>query len=85
MPEAALVLEEASRTTAENAAFAARLIQGEVLVVSDSYHAFRCRRMFRRHFAHADAVGVPPAGLARARLALREVLAVVRHGLVGGL
>lgn len=85
VPEAALVREGRSRTTLENAAFAAELIEGEVLVISDACHAFRCQRMFAVHFAHADAVGVIAPRRARIRLALREVLAVVGHGVQGRL
>lgn len=85
VPERALVLEPNSRTTQQNAAFAARLVSGRVLVVSDSYHAFRCRRMFARYFDHADAVGVVPPLRARVRLSLREVVAVISHGVAGRL
>ncbi|MEQ1567841.1 MAG: YdcF family protein [Myxococcota bacterium] len=85
VPPAQVSLEEESRTTRENAAFAARLVQGDVLVVSDAAHAFRCRRMFARHFARVDVVGaIGPRG-PRVRLALREVFAVVRHGTSGNL
>lgn len=85
VPPADLVLEEASTNTLENAVFAGRLIRGEVLVVTDCAHTFRCRRMFARHFAHVDAVGVTGTRGPRARLALIEVGAVVRHGLCGRL
>lgn len=86
VPADALVLEEESTSTYENALFAARLLRGEVLVVSDAAHAFRCRRVFARHFAAADAIGaVPASSSARVRLALREALAVWRHGVLGRL
>jgi uncharacterized SAM-binding protein YcdF (DUF218 family) len=80
-----LVLEEESTSTIENAAFAARLVRGHVLVVSDAAHAFRCRRMFARHFERVDVVGVIPPRGPRVRLALREVFAVVRHATLGNL
>jgi uncharacterized SAM-binding protein YcdF (DUF218 family) len=85
VPRERLVLEEKSTSTLENARFAAELLQGEVLVVSDAAHVFRCRRMFRRHFAHADAVGALGPRGPRVRLALREVFAVVRHASFGHL
>jgi uncharacterized SAM-binding protein YcdF (DUF218 family) len=87
VPARHLVLEEASTTTLENAAFAARLIPDAraVLVVSDCAHLFRCRRMFGRHFARVDVAGSVPPRRARAQLALREVGAIVRHGLAGRL
>ncbi len=85
VPSGALIREGRSRTTLENAAFAAELIQGEVLVISDTSHVFRCQRMFARCFERADAVGVLGPQRARVRLALREVAAVVGHGLRGRL
>lgn len=85
VPEAAMIVEEASLTTQQNAAFAAELVRGEILLVSDPAHLFRARRMFRRHFDHVDGVGaVPPAG-PRVRMALREVGSVVRHAALGHL
>ncbi|MBX2801161.1 MAG: YdcF family protein [Myxococcales bacterium] len=83
--ERALVREGASTTTYENAAFAARLVSGRVLVVTDSYHAFRCQRMFRRFFEDAEAVGVTPPTRSRWRHAFREVLSVVKHAVAGRL
>lgn len=85
VPSDVLILEEESRTTLENALFAARLIQGRVVVVSDRAHLFRCRRMFRRHFADVGVAGVVGRGWPRARLALVEVGAVMRHGVRGRL
>lgn len=85
VPAAALVLEEESLSTLENARCAARLVQGEILVVSDPAHLFRARRMFLRHFARVDGAGAPPPRGSRARLALREVASVVRHAALGHL
>ncbi len=85
VPRHVLVLEDQSRNTLENAAFAARLVSGEVLVVSDCYHAFRCARMFGRHFTLAHAVGARPAPADRPRLALREAVIVLGHALAGNL
>ncbi len=86
VPRHAVILEDRSTTTEENARFAAELAHGDVLVVTDCYHAFRCQRMFGRHFRSADAIGAVPADpKTRARMALREALAVLRHGLAGRL
>jgi len=86
VPDAAIVREDRSRTTWQNAAFTAELIDARrVCVVSDSTHVFRCRRMFRRFFAHVDATGVRLSGRSRVRQAVREVGAVLRHGLAGRL
>lgn len=86
VPEGALILEEASTTTEENARFAAALVgRQRVLVATDSYHAFRCARTFRRHFGEADAVGALPEPHHRVRMALREVGAVLTYGVRGRL
>lgn len=86
VPDAALVLEELSTSTEENAREAARLIDAErVLVVTDAYHAFRAERVFRRHFASAVAVGSRGSASVRARGALREVTAVAAYALLGRL
>jgi len=80
VPEAALIREPWSTDTRENARYAARLVQGSVLVVTDPFHVARCRVLFRRYFAHADAVGaVGGSRRLRARGSLREAASVVRH------
>lgn len=86
VPEDALVLERTSTSTEENAANLRALVgDRRVLVVTDRYHVFRCRRVFGRHFTDADAVGaVTPWGV-RARGALREVAAVGVYALRGRL
>src|SRR5690606_5264267 len=54
VPEEALILEERSTSTEENAREARRRIDARrVLVVTDAYHVFRAERVFRRHFEHA--------------------------------
>ncbi len=80
VPADALVLEAASTTTAENAQLAAEALpdadQLSVLVVTDSYHAWRCRHLFRRHFRIVHATGSTPSGRLRIRGALREVASI---------
>lgn len=79
VPTEALLLEEQSTSTEENARYAAALAgRGRVLVVTDGYHAPRCRLIFRRWFGEADAVGGAPPLAQRARMALREVPALLR-------
>ena len=60
-------IETRSTTTAENARFAADLFDApetlHVLVVSDAYHGFRCRRLF----AHATSARWRPPGRRRGR------------------
>ena len=85
VPSAAIVLEDRSTTTAENAAFAAGLVDEpmrmSVLVVTDCYHAWRCTRLFRRHFKSVSTIGTTPPFRARVRGALREVAAILWMGL----
>ncbi|HJL15348.1 MAG TPA: YdcF family protein [Sandaracinaceae bacterium LLY-WYZ-13_1] len=87
VPEDALVLEERSTSTEENAREAARLVGDDrrVLVVTDAYHAFRAERVFRRHFTHAVAVGSAAPVPLRVRGALREVTAVGTYAFLGRL
>lgn len=81
-----IVMETRSRNTEGNA-FAIREVLGEarVLVVTDHYHAFRCRRVFARYFADVDVVGVRGALVPRVWGALREVAAVGWYGWTGRL
>lgn len=50
LPRGAAILEEASRTTHENAEACARILRArgarEVIVVSDTFHLFRAHRLF---------------------------------------
>lgn len=85
VPAGAILLEERSVDTLQNAAFAAELVQGEVLLVSDAAHLYRARRMFLRHFARVDVAGALPPPRSRARMALREVASLVRHAALGHL
>lgn len=89
-PEAA-VLEDRSTSTAENARYAAELLtqlglpRERVLVVTDGYHTMRAAAVFNQHFERVDAAGSRANRSARARGALREVLAVGWYGLTGKL
>jgi uncharacterized SAM-binding protein YcdF (DUF218 family) len=86
VPEEALVLEERSTSTEENAREAAREVSaGRVLVVTDTYHAFRAQRVFARHFDHAVAVGSAGPAAVRIRGALREVTALGAYAALGRL
>ena len=77
VPATALLLEDRSISTAENALFAAQLQPDarnwSVLVVTDGYHCWRCAHLFGRHFARAEAVGSTPGMRLRIRGAIREV------------
>ncbi len=86
VPSSVLVLEERSTSTEENARFAAALVPGaRVLVVSDTYHVFRCQRVFGRHFTGARAVGAPARLRHRLPGAFREVVAVGAYAVTGRL
>lgn len=81
-PREVIVLEERSRTTEENAREVASLLGDRelaVLVVTDAYHVPRSVRLFRKHFAKVAGHGVPGAGFARAKNALREAVVVVTY------
>lgn len=84
VPAHALLLEDRSTSTRDNAAMAAALIhegaaiaRWRVVVVSDAYHAWRCGRLFGRHFAHAIGRGSAPGWRLRIRGSLREVLSII--------
>jgi uncharacterized SAM-binding protein YcdF (DUF218 family) len=77
VPEAAIVLEDRSRNTCENARFTAALLPADtpLLVVSCGYHRWRCERYFRQHFTHVDSAGA--ASERPWRHAAREAASVV--------
>jgi len=84
VPAERIRLEDRSTTTQENAAFSAELEAGaSVLVVTDSYHALRAERVFRRYFPEAYAVGSTPRPRMRIKGALREVFALARYRALG--
>jgi uncharacterized SAM-binding protein YcdF (DUF218 family) len=88
VPDGAMILEERSTSTEENAREAARLLGSDarVLVVTDAYHAFRAERVFRRYFDSVVATGTI-AHPARTRVwgALREVSALSAYAVLGRL
>ncbi|MCC6748131.1 MAG: YdcF family protein [Deltaproteobacteria bacterium] len=85
VPEGAILVEPTSRTTEENARHAAHLLGGgRVIVVTDGYHAFRTRRIFRRHFAAVWLVPSTSPPLLRAKGIVREVVALAHYALVRG-
>lgn len=86
VPRSAMIIEDASTSTEENARLAAQHTDAErVLVVSDAYHVFRVRRVFDRHFEEVAATGSTTHPWPRARGALREVAAVGWYAIRGRL
>lgn len=83
VPHSAMVLEDRSTSTEENARNAAATVANSsslrILVVTDAYHVFRARRIFARYFGSTEAVGSTYGEWSRIRGAYREVLAVAKH------
>ena len=77
-----ILLEEQSKTTLENARFAAQLLdqasQARVLVVTDGYHCWRCQRIFGRYFGHVATAGSTPGPRLRIRGSMREVISILK-------
>ncbi|MCB9557094.1 MAG: YdcF family protein [Deltaproteobacteria bacterium] len=79
----ALICEARSRSTRENARFSAELLGAvPVIVVTDTYHAFRAGRLFRSHFPGVAISCCRSPWAARCRGALREVAALGLHWLI---
>jgi len=82
VPREALILEKESTTTEENARLAAAIQPGmkewSVVVTSDGYHCWRCKRLFSKHFAQVDTAGSTPNPRLRIRGALREVFSIIK-------
>lgn len=86
VPDSAILLEDSSTSTEENARnSAAGHPLRRVLVVSDSYHIFRAGRVFDRHFEQVDTDGSLAPLWPRVRGAMREVLAVCWYAIRGRL
>ena len=86
VPTKAMVLEENSTSTEENASCARELLDAErVLLVTDAYHTFRARRVFGRYFEDVSASGSIGALGPRIRGSLREVGVVAMYALLGRL
>ena len=77
-----ILTETHSTTTAENAAFAAQVhpeaTGWSVLIVTDGYHCWRCRKLFSAHFQFVDCEGSTPGPRLRVRGAMREVISIFR-------
>lgn len=82
VPKNAILLETQSTTTEANARLAAALseemAQWNIVVTTDGYHCWRCKRLFSRHFAHVETAGSTPGRRLRIRGALREVFSIIK-------
>ena len=83
MPKDAIIRENRSTSTEENARFAAELTDARsVLIVSDAYHILRSERVFARYFDRVRGIGT------RTRSVwphAREVGALTLYALLGRL
>jgi uncharacterized SAM-binding protein YcdF (DUF218 family) len=76
VPDLALIIEDQSTSTLENARYLRRLVPYQrILVVTDSYHVRRCEWFFRKYFGEVHGVGVISPFWDRAKGAFREVIA----------
>ena len=77
-----LLLEHTSTTTEENARFSsqmsAEMVHWSIIVASDGYHCWRCKRLFSRYFAHVTTAGSIPSRRLRIRGAFREVVSIIK-------
>ncbi|UJR82330.1 YdcF family protein [Sandaracinus amylolyticus] len=79
VPDDAMVLEERSTSTAENARFARALTDARrVLIVTDGFHATRAALVFAREFDDVAVSPVTAGPWVRSKGALREVPLLVR-------
>jgi uncharacterized SAM-binding protein YcdF (DUF218 family) len=79
-------LEEASKSTRENAELAVRLFPARrILLVSDTYHLLRATRVFERHYDDVTPVAATPELWVGVRGSLREVVALLWYGARGWL
>jgi uncharacterized SAM-binding protein YcdF (DUF218 family) len=78
VPDSALRIEDRSSNTVENAEFSHELLGDKrVLVVSDAYHVFRCKLVYRHYYPEVAVAGVPLGRRPPWADALREVAALV--------
>ena len=85
VPRDAILIEDSSTSTWENARFAReRFGGGRVLVVTDAFHTFRAERIFTGLYDDAAAVGTHSPWLwPRATGAVREVVALAIYASLG--
>ena len=94
LPNDAILIEEASTSTWENAVHAAAVLERDlgrearglrVIVVTDRYHVIRARRVFGRHFGVVVGAGTTAPNQARIPGGFREVPVLLWYGLTGRL
>ena len=87
VPAMALVRERFARSTRENAALSRPLVGGRIVLVSDSWHLPRARRLFLEHFEVVEVHPVRGSLSSRAKGWAREgavrLLSSLRRGSPG--
>ena len=84
MPSQAVLTEDRSTSTFENALFASGVVEAErVVVVTDSFHVFRAVRVFGYRYPNVTGIGVQGRVLRRVQGACREVFAVAWYVATG--
>ena len=82
VPKEIIMLEEHSTSTEANARLAAELsaemMDWHIVVATDGYHCWRCKKLFGRHFARVEIAGSTPGTRLRIRGALREVMSIAK-------
>lgn len=75
-------VETRSTNTAQNARYAAELFDNAadlcVVIATDGYHCFRCKRLFSRFFRSVRCAGATPPARSRVRGAMREVVSLAK-------
>lgn len=83
VPSNAILLEEESKTTQENAARLSTILNhnAPILIVSHAYHLFRVGLLFRPHFLNFDRIACDSRLVHELRGANREVAALIWTGI----
>ncbi len=86
VPESALLLEDRSRSTEDNARFTYEKFGGHrILLVSDAYHVFRAERVFGQFYEDVCGTGSLTSLRTRLHGAFREVAACAIYWALGRL
>ena len=87
VPADRIITEATSTSTEENALHLAAIVgpETDILLVTDTYHVWRARRVFLRSFDDVSAVGATSPWPVRLRGASREVVAILWYAISGRL
>lgn len=86
VPPHAIRCEPEATSTEENALYTSRILGPvRIVVVTDAWHAWRCQRVFQRHFPAVEAVGVPVSWRNWLLMAPREISVITWYAMTGRL